>query len=402
MRTDRPLKILVSDPFRREGLEVLERAEGFEVDFKPGAGEGELARVIAPYDGLVIRSASRVSARVIEAADKLKVIGRAGIGVENVDVNAASRRGIVVMNTPTGNAVTTAEHAMALLFAVARKIAQADTSMKDGRWDAKKLQGRELSGKTLGIIGLGNIGRLVAERAKAMRMNVIAYDPAVSLERALELGVSLVSLGSLYKRSDAITVHTPLTPETTVIVDEEAITRMKQGVMLVNCARGGIFDEAALVAGLESGRIGGVGIDVYSEEPPGASPLVVHPNVVATPHLGAATLEAQVRMAVEIAQQVTDFLQSGTVVNSVNVPSVPREVAPVLGPYLGLSRRLGQFLAQADDFEPDAIALELQGEAAELSGAPMVASAVAGLLGKYMEEPVNPVSAPTLARGPRH
>jgi D-3-phosphoglycerate dehydrogenase / 2-oxoglutarate reductase len=392
------MKVLVSDSLSKDGLAVLQQAEGIELVNKPGLSEDELAAAIGDFEGLVIRSGSKVTARVIEAAKKLRVIGRAGIGVDNVDVKAASRRGIVVMNTPTGNAVTTAEQALTLLFAVARKVAQADALMKAGKWEKKKLEGRELSGKTLGVVGLGNIGRIVADRARGLRMNVIGYDPVLSPERAAELGVELVGLDQLFARADAITVHTPLTAETKGLVNDETIKKMKKGVLLVNAARGGIYDEAALLRGLESGQIGGAALDVFVEEPPGATDLVKHPNVVATPHLGASTEEAQLRVALEIAQQVVAYLTTGTISNAVNVPSIPREVAPVLAPYLVLGRRLGQFLAQVEALEPKVIDVECSGEAAKLTVAPIVNAALAGLLERFFTTGVNAVNAPLLAK----
>ncbi len=392
------MKVLVSDSLSKDGLAVLTNAPGLEVDNKPGLSEDDLAKAIGDYDALVIRSGSKVTARVIEAAGKLRVIGRAGIGVDNVDVKAASRRGIVVMNTPTGNAVTTAEHAIGLLFAVARKAAQADAFMKAGKWEKKKLEGRELSGKTLGVIGLGNIGRIVADRARGLRMNVVGYDPMVTPERAAELGIELVSIDDLLRRADAITVHTPLTAETKGLLNDESIKKTKKGVLVVNAARGGIYDEAALLRGLESGQIGGAGLDVFVEEPPGLTDLVKHPNVVATPHLGASTEEAQLRVAVEIAQQVVAYLTTGTIMNAVNVPSVSQEIAPVLGPYLALARRLGQFLSQVETLEPRSIEVECAGEAGKLTTGPIVNSALSGVLGRFFESPVNQVNAPVLAK----
>jgi len=391
-------KVLVSDSLSKEGLELLKQAQGIEVEYKPGLNEDDLAKALAGVEGLVIRSGSKVTAKVIEAADKLRVIGRAGIGVDNVDVKAASRRGIIVMNTPTGNAVTTAEHAIGLLFSVARKIAQASGSMKEGKWEKKAFEGRELSGKTLGVIGLGNIGRIVADRGRGLRMNVIGYDPFMTAERAAELGIELVALDDLFKRSDAITVHTPLTAETKALVNDTSIAKMKKGVLLVNAARGGIYDEAALIRGLDSGQIGGVGLDVFVEEPPGLTDIVKHPKVVVTPHLGASTEEAQLRVAVEIAQQVVAYLTTGEISNSVNVPSVPREMAPVLGPYLGLARSLGQFLGQVESVRPRTIEIECAGESAALPTAPIVNAALAGLLAQFFDVPVNAVNAPLVAR----
>jgi D-3-phosphoglycerate dehydrogenase len=391
-------KVLVSDSLSKEGLELLKQAQGIEVEYKPGLSEDELAKALAGVDGLVIRSGSKVTAKVIEAADKLKVIGRAGIGVDNVDVKAASRRGIIVMNTPTGNAVTTAEHALALLFSVARKIPLASSTMKEGKWEKKAFEGRELAGKTLGVIGLGNIGRIVSDRARGLRMNVVGYDPFMTAERASELGIELVGLEELFKRSDAITVHTPLTSETRGLVNDTTIAKMKKGVLLVNAARGGIYDEAALVRGLDSGQIGGVGLDVFPEEPPGLTDIVKHPKAVVTPHLGASTEEAQLRVAVEIAAQVVAYLQTGEISNSVNVPAVPREMAPVLGPYLGLAKSLGQFLSQVHSVRPRIIEIESAGEAATVPSSPIVNAALAGLLAASFDVPVNTVNAPLVAK----
>jgi D-3-phosphoglycerate dehydrogenase len=391
-------EVLVSDSLSKGGLEILEQASGIEFDYRPGLSEDELTSLIAAYDGLVIRSGSKVTAKVIEAAQRLRVIGRAGIGVDNVDVTAASRRGIVVMNTPTGNAVTTAEHALSLLFAVARKIGQADATMKQGKWEKKKLEGRELSGKTLGIIGLGNIGRIVADRAQGLRMHVIAFDPVVTAARAAELGIELLTLDELFRRADAITIHTPLTAETRHIVNDAAIEKMKKGVLLVNAARGGVYDEEAVLRGLESGRIGGAGFDVFLKEPPGLTDLIRHPAVVATPHLGASTEEAQERVALEICEQVVAYLATGTISNSVNVPSVPSEMASVLGPYTTLARRLGQFISAVEPVNAKSILVECGGEAAALPTGPIVNAALVGLLAGFFESPVNEVNAPVLAK----
>jgi D-3-phosphoglycerate dehydrogenase len=390
-------KVLVSDSLSREGLLALENAPGIEVVYKPGLSETELADEIGDYEGLVIRSGSKVTARVLARATRLRVVGRAGIGVDNVDVKEASRRGIIVMNTPTGNAVTTAEHALSLLFSLARKIPQADATMKQGKWEKKKFEGRELSGKTLGVIGLGNIGRIVADRARGLRMHVLGYDPFVTKERAAELGVELVELEQLFRRSDAITAHTPLTAETSALVDDEAIAKMKKGVLLVNAARGGIYSEDALLRGLQSGQLGGVALDVFLEEPPGLTELIKHPNVVATPHLGASTEEAQLRVAVEIAEQVIAYLTADEITNSVNVPAVARELAPTLGPYLTLARRLGQFLGQVEELQPRTIEVECAGASAQLPTSSIVNAALAGLLAQFLEVPVNQVNAPFIA-----
>jgi D-3-phosphoglycerate dehydrogenase len=312
-------------------------------------------------------------------------------------VPAASKRGIVVMNTPTGNAVTTAEHAITLLMSLARKVPQATISMKAGKWEKTKFQGRELAGKTLGVLGLGNIGRIVADRAKGLKMNVIAFDPVLTPDRAVELGVELVPLEAIWERADAITCHTPLNEHTRGIVNDAAIAKMKKGVLLVNCARGGIYDEAALARGLESGKLGGVALDVFVEEPPGAHPLLAFDNVICTPHLGASTEEAQERVVVEIAEQVSQFLANGTILNAVNVPSVSREAAPKLRPYLELARKLGAFLAQVGPMPPKSIEVECAGEPADLGPKSITNAAVAGLLARFLLAPVNQVSAPLLA-----
>lgn len=391
-------KVLISDTLSDEGLEILKRAPGIEHEYRPGLSEDELAQAIKGVDGLVIRSGSKVTAKVLASADRLKVVGRAGIGVDNVDVKEASRRGVIVMNTPTGNAVTTAEHAIALLFAAARKIAFTDALMKQGVWEKKLGSGRELAGKTLGVVGLGNIGRIVADRAQGLRMSVIGFDPVMSKERAAELGIELVSIDELFRRSDAITVHTPLTPETKGLVDDAAIDKMKPGVILINAARGGIYDEDALVRGLESKKIGGVGIDVFPKEPPGLTPLVKHPNVVATPHLGASTQEAQDRVALEIAEQVVAYLTKGEIKNSVNVPSVPAEMASILGPYLVLGARLGAFLGQVESLSPRSIEVTFSGEAAGLHSAPVLNATLSGVLRHFLDNEVNPVNAPLIAQ----
>ena len=398
-------RVLVSDALSDAGVAYLREAvakycrEGGELTLKysPGLKEDEIAAAISEYDALIIRSGSKVTAKVIDAASSLKVIGRAGIGVDNVDVGAATKRGIVVMNTPTGNAVTTAEHAIALLFSIARKIPQASSSMSAGKWEKSKFQGRELAGKTLGVLGLGNIGRIVADRARALQMKVIAFDPVLTKDRAAQLGVELVSKDELFARADAITAHAPLTDETRGIVDDAAIAKMKTGVLLVNCARGGIYDEAALERGLKSGKIGGVALDVFVTEPPGKHPLLEHAAVVATPHLGASTEEAQERVAIEIIDQVLDYLASGTITNAVNVPNVSREAAPKLRPYLVLARRLASFLAQVEGVHPRAIEVACSGEPVDLGAGAIVSAAVAGVVERFFEGPVNEVSAPRVA-----
>jgi D-3-phosphoglycerate dehydrogenase len=392
-------RVLVSDTLSEQGLAILRSSPELEVDYRPGLSEPDLAAAIPGAQALLIRSGSKVTARVIDAATTLKVIGRAGIGVDNVDVPAATRRGIVVMNTPTGNAVTTAEHAIALLFALARHVPQAAASMRGGKWEKKKFEGVELSGKTLGVIGLGNIGRIVADRAKGLSMKVIAFDPVLSAERAAELGIELVPIDRLWAEADAITVHTPLTKTTRGLVNDEVVAKLKKGVLLVNAARGGIYDEAAILRGLESGTIGGVALDVFPKEPPEPSPLYVHERCILTPHLGASTREAQDRVALEIAEQVKDFLATGATRNAVNAPSVTGEMASKLAPYTDLAERLGSFLAQVDHLAPASIEVECVGEPGDLNITAITAAAVTGYLAKMaIEDQVNRVSAPGVAR----
>ncbi|MFO0760096.1 MAG: phosphoglycerate dehydrogenase [Byssovorax sp.] len=393
------LRVLVSDALSEQGLAILRAGQGLTVDYQPGLNEAALAAAIAGADALVIRSGSKVTAKVLDCADRLRVIGRAGIGVDNVDVEAASKRGIVVMNTPTGNAVTTAEHAIALLMSLARMIPQASQSMKAGKWEKKKFEGRELAGKTLGVIGLGNIGRIVADRARGLKMQVIGFDPVLTAERAAALGIELVSIETIWARADAVTVHTPLNNATRGLVNMATLPKLRKGVLLVNAARGGIYDLDALLEGLASGQIGGVALDVFEEEPPPKDlPILQHERVIVTPHLGASTKEAQDRVALEIAEQVVEYLATGATKNAVNVPSVSSDVAQKLTPYLDLADRIGKFVAQvAPKGSPTAIEVECVGEPAELSVKAIAASAVGGFLQRFLEAPVNQVSAPHVA-----
>jgi len=392
------MRVLVSDNLSEHGLEVLRQAEGIEVDYQPGLDEAALAEAIRGASGLIIRSGSRVTARVIEAADQLKAIGRAGIGVDNIDIAAASKRGIAVMNTPTGNAVTTAEHALSLMMSLARHIPQATSSMKAGKWEKKKFKGRELAGKTLGGGGLGTIRRIVADRAKGLKMNVVAFDPVLTSDRAAALGVELVELDAVWAAADIITVHTPLTPHTKGMINDEVVPKLKPGVLLINCARGGIYDEDAVLRGLESGHIGGAAFDVFPVEPPPAdSPLLQHPRVVCTPHLGASTQEAQDRVAEQIAEQLVAFLDAGEVKNALNVPAVSGEIADKIAPYVALAERLGRFLAQVESIEPRSIEIECVGEAGTLALQPVSAAAVAGFLQLFLNVPINRIAAPHVA-----
>ncbi len=393
------VRVLVSDKLAEAGLQVLREAPGVELEFRPGMSEDELCEIIGEYDGLIIRSATQVTPRVVEQAHRLRVVGRAGIGVDNVDIPAASRRGIVVMNTPTGNSVTTAEHALALLASLARKIPQAVASMRDGKWEKNKFQGREIAFKTLGIIGLGNIGRIVADRAQGLKMKVIGVDPVMSSERAAELGIELVELDELLKRADFLTIHAPLTPETKNMISDDAFERMKSSALLVNAARGGIVDEEALARAITDGKIAGAALDVFGKEPIDTdSPLLGLDNVLCTPHLGASTSEAQERVAVEIAEQAIGYLQQGIVKNAVNVPALPQEIAERLKPYLDVAKALGSLVGQLDPIDVRELRVTCTGEAGELGVTPIARAALAGFLEHHLEEPVNPISAPYEAK----
>ncbi len=392
-------KVLVSDKLSESGLKVLQDAPGISVDYRPGLKEDQLIEIIGEYDGLVIRSGTTVTAKIIEAAENLKVIGRAGIGVDNVDVPAASRRGIVVMNTPTGNAVTTAEHALTLLMSLARKIPDAVATTRTGKWEKTKFQGREISGKTLGVVGLGNIGRIVANRAQGLTMKVIGVDPFMTKDRAASLGIELVSFEELLRRSDFITLHTPLTPDTKNLFDDAAFAKMKPSALLINAARGGIVDEDALVRAIQEKKIAGAAFDVFVKEPvPADHPFLKLENVIVTPHLGASTDEAQERVAVEIGQQVIAFLTEGTVQNAVNVPALAPESAKLLQPYLKVARKLGSLLGQLEPIDVTELRVTCTGQAGELGVTPIAHAALSGYLEQHLEEPVNPISAPFEAK----
>jgi len=378
---------------------VLRGNRALEVDVNPGLSPEELAEIIAPYHALVVRSATRVTREVIEQARSLKVIGRAGVGVDNVDLDAATRRGIVVMNSPSGNSVTTAEHAISMMMALARHIPAADASTKCGRWEREKFLGTEVCRKTLGVVGLGNIGRIVADRAAGLKMKVIGYDPMLTAEAAARLGIELVSMDQLYERADFITIHTPLTDETRGLIGEAALGRMKDGVRIINCARGGIVDEFALVQAIRSGKVAGAALDVFVEEPPPPEhPLLRLPQVITTPHLGAATGEAQVQVAIDIAQQVADFLLHGTIRQAVNIPTLTAKELEVLGPHLTLGERLGRLTAQIIKEAPSQVTVELGGEGANLNSEPITAAVLKGLLSGFLDETLNYVNAPFIAR----
>jgi len=391
-------KVLVSDSLAEQGLEILKRAPGLEVDYAPGIPPAELKQRIVDAEGLVIRSGSKVTADVIECAGKLRIIGRAGIGVDNVDVDAATARGIAVVNTPSGNNITTAEHAIALLVALARHIPQATASMKAGQWEKNRFTGLELYNRTLGIVGLGNIGRIVAQRAQGLGMRVIAYDPHITPEVAAKLDVELVALDELWARVDAVSVHVPRTKETKGLLGRQAFAKLRRGVLIVNAARGGIVDEAALLEALNSGQVGGAALDVFEAEPPAADhPLVQHPNVICTPHLGASTEQAQLNVAITVAEQVRDYLLSGEVRNAVNMPSVSAEVLEQIRPYLVLGEKLGRFQGQLCAGAISEIEIEYAGAVAELRVAPISVAVLKGLLEPVMNG-VNMVNAPVFAQ----
>ena len=391
-------RVLVSDSLAQQGLDILEQARGIEVDYRPGLAPGELLEAVAGVEGLVIRSATKVTAEVIQRAEKLRVIGRAGTGVDNVDLKAATERGVAVVNTPEGNNVTTAEHAIALLVSLARHIPQATASMKAGAWEKKKFTGLELYNRTLGVVGLGNIGRVVASRAQGLGMRVVAYDPHIAADVAQKLDVERVDLDTLLARSDIITVHVPRTKETLGMIGRQALARAKRGVLVVNAARGGIVDEEALLEALNDGRVGGAALDVFVTEPPPAGhPLVAHPNVICTPHLGASTEQAQVNVAIAVAEQVRDFLLAGLVRNAVNMPSVSAEVLEQIRPYLTLGEKLGRFQGQLCPGQIDEIEIEYAGDVADLRVAPITVAVLKGLL-ESVSEHVNMVNAPVLAQ----
>jgi D-3-phosphoglycerate dehydrogenase len=389
-------KVLISDKMSPKAAEIF-RARGVEVDEKPGLTKDELIAIIGDYDGLAIRSATKVTKDVLAAATNLKVVGRAGIGVDNVDVPAASARGVVVMNTPFGNSITTAEHAIALMFALARQLPEADASTQAGKWEKNRFMGVEVTGKTLGLIGAGNIGSIVADRALGLKMRVIAYDPFLTPERAKDLGIEKVTLDDLLARADFITLHTPLTDSTRNILSRENLGKTKKGVRIINCARGGLIDEAALKDGLDSGHIGGAALDVFVEEPAESSPLFGTPNFISTPHLGASTAEAQVNVAIQVAEQMADYLVSGGVTNALNVPSLSAEEAPKLKPYMALAEQLGTLVGQLVSEEVRGVTVEVEGAAAALNIKPITAAVLAGLMRQHSDT-VNMVNAPHLAR----
>jgi D-3-phosphoglycerate dehydrogenase / 2-oxoglutarate reductase len=391
------MKVLISDNLSTRGVEILKKA-GLEVEFRSKTSAEEIEKMIGDYDALIIRSATKVTAGLLEKATKLKVVGRAGSGLDNVDIPAANKKGVVVMNTPGGNTVTTAEHTLGMIFACARMIPQAYASMKAGKWEKKKFEGVELFEKTLGIVGLGAIGSVLASRCLALGMKVLAFDPFISTEKAKQLGIELADLETIYKRSDFITLHTPKTKETANLINKDTIAKMKDGVRIINCARGGIVNETDLFDALKSGKVAGAAFDVFEKEPPENHPLLTLDNFIATPHLGASTKEAQENVATAIAEQIVDYLIAGTVRNAVNVPSVPADQLPSLSPYIHLAERMGLFTAQITDGGLTQVTVEYSGDVSNLKLEPVTLAALKGLLTPTLQENVNYVNAPFLAK----
>ena len=391
-------KVLVSDKLSKTAVQIF-ADNGVEVDYLPDLGKDKdkLLEVIGQYDGLAIRSATKVTEKIISAATNLKVIGRAGIGVDNVDIPAATKKGIIVMNTPFGNSITTAEHAIAMMMALARQLPEADASTKASKWEKNRFMGVEVTNKVLGIIGAGNIGSIVADRALGLKMKVVAYDPFLSLERAQTMGVEKVELDDLFKRADFITLHTPLIDATRNIISAEAIPKMKPGVRIINCARGGLVDEAALYEALKAGKVAGAALDVFLEEPAQNNPLFELPNVICTPHLGASTTEAQENVALQVAEQISAYLMTGEITNALNFPSISAEEAPRLTPWVKLAEQLGSFAGQLTESSIKGIRIEFEGNVAQLNTKPMQAAALNGVLKPQMGE-VNMVSAPQIAK----
>ena len=391
-------KVLVSDKLSETAVQIF-RDRGIEVDFRPELGKDKdaLAAVIGEYDGLAIRSATRVTPTILENAHKLKVIARAGIGTDNIDKDAASKKGVIVMNTPFGNMITTAEHAIAMMFAVARQIPEASASTHAGKWEKSKFMGVELTNKTLGVIGAGNIGGIVCDRARGLKMKVVAYDPFLSAEKAEKMQVEKVELDELLARADFITLHVPFTEQTKNILSRENLAKTKKGVRIINCARGGLVDEEALADALKAGHVAGAAFDVFSQEPATENPLFGLPNVVCTPHLGAATTEAQENVALQVAEQMSNYLLTGAVENALNMPSVTAEEAKIMGPWISLSGHLGNFIGQLTDEPIKAINILYDGAASQMNLEALNCAVVAGIM-KTVTPDVNMLSAPVIAK----
>ena len=391
-------RVLISDALSPAAVQIF-KDRGIEVDFQPNLGKDKekLAEVIDGFDGLAVRSATKVTSKILDRAKRLKVVGRAGIGVDNVDIPAATAKGIIVMNTPFGNSITTAEHAITLLLSLARQIPQADASTQAGKWEKNRFMGVEITGKTLGIIGCGNIGAIVADRALGLRMKVIAYDPFLSPERAADLGVEKVDLDELLRRADFLTLHAPLTEKTKNILDAKALARAKKGVRIINCARGGLVDETALAAALDSGHVAEAAFDVFTEEPATRNVLFGHPNVICTPHLGASTSEAQENVALQVAEQMSDYLLRGAISNAVNFPSITAEEAPRLKPFIALAEKLGSFAGQLTETGITQVHLTYEGTVAQMKTKALTSAALAGLFRPMLQD-INVVSAPLIAK----
>ncbi|MBT3312879.1 MAG: phosphoglycerate dehydrogenase [Desulfobacterales bacterium] len=392
------MKVLISDNLGEIGVKMFQEEEGIDVDVNTGLPPEELKKIIGEYDALVIRSATKVTEELLEAASNLKVVGRAGIGLDNVDIAAATKHGVAVMNTPGGNTVTTAEHAVAMMMALTRNIPQGTSSLKEERWDKKKLQGREVYNKTYGVIGFGNIGSIAADRARGLKMRVIVYDPVVTAEHIEKLGFECVTIEELYKQADYITIHVPKIKQTIGMINKDAFSQMKDGVMLINCARGGIINEADLYDAVKSGKVSGAALDVFETEPPGDSPLFELDNIICTPHLGASTREAQTNVAVAVAQQIIAYLKESTIINAVNVPSVTGDLLVKLSPFISIADRLGCLLSQLTEGKLQEITIEYSGEFHGLDLSPVSISVIKGLLTPMVADAVNSINAPILAK----
>jgi D-3-phosphoglycerate dehydrogenase / 2-oxoglutarate reductase len=391
-------KVLISDALSPAAVQIF-KDRGIDVTFDPSLGKDKdkLAAIIGDYDGLAIRSATKATAKLLESAAKLKVIGRAGIGVDNVEIPAATQRGIIVMNTPFGNSITTAEHAIAMMFALARQIPDADRTTQEGKWEKNKYMGVELTAKVLGLIGCGNIGSIVADRAIGLKMRVLAYDPFLTPERAVQIGVTKVELDELLAKADVITLHVPMTEKTKNILSAENLAKCKKGVRIINCARGGLVDEEALAGLIKSGHVAGAAFDVFAVEPAESNPLFGLPNVICTPHLGASTSEAQENVALQVAEQMSDYLLSGAITNAVNFPSISAEEAPRVKPFVALAEKLGSFLGQLTESSVTAIRIIYEGKVSDLNTKPMTSAAIAGVLRPFLSD-INMVNAAAIAK----
>jgi D-3-phosphoglycerate dehydrogenase len=389
-------KVLIADKLSPAAVAIF-KERGVDIDNKPGMSKEELLACVDQYDGIAIRSATKITKEVIAAAKKLKVVARAGIGVDNVDIPAATAAGVIVMNTPFGNSITTAEHAISLMLALARELPAANASTQAGKWEKNRFMGVEITGKVLGLIGAGNIGSIVADRAKGLKMRVIAYDPFLSAERAQDLGVEKVELADLLARADFITLHVPMTPETKNILSAEALARTKKGVRIINCARGGLVDEAALKAAIDSGHIAGAALDVFETEPAKENVLFGNEKVVATPHLGASTTEAQENVALQVAEQISDYLLTGAITNALNMPSISASEAQKVRPWISLAQNLGSFAGQLTGTSLTAVEIIYEGTASELNTRALTQAALTGLLKPMLSE-VNMVNAPIVAK----